>query len=150
MIRELDAAALRATCDVAAFSFRSTADLSPLDGMIGQERALSATSFGVGMTHPGYNLFVLGAPATGKSRRCCACSTRGPRSGPWPRTTIEGDRASVAELLALLSSVADIPLSQSLAVTGSVNQQGDVQAVGGINEKIEGFSSSSRPLTRST
>jgi lon-related putative ATP-dependent protease len=52
---------------------------------------------------------------------------------------IEGDSASSAELYALLSSLAGIPLSQSLAVTGSVNQRGDIQAVGGINEKIEGF-----------
>jgi len=52
---------------------------------------------------------------------------------------IEGDSASSAELYALLSSLAGIPLSQSLAVTGSVNQRGEIQAVGGINEKIEGF-----------
>jgi len=52
---------------------------------------------------------------------------------------IEGDSASSAELYALLSSLAGIPLSQSLAVTGSVNQHGDIQPVGGINEKIEGF-----------
>jgi lon-related putative ATP-dependent protease len=52
---------------------------------------------------------------------------------------IDGDSASSAELYALLSSLADIPLSQSLAVTGSVNQHGEIQAVGGINEKIEGF-----------
>ena len=52
---------------------------------------------------------------------------------------IDGDSASSAELYALLSSLADIPLTQALAVTGSVNQRGDVQAVGGINEKIEGF-----------
>jgi predicted ATP-dependent protease len=52
---------------------------------------------------------------------------------------IDGDSASSAELYALLSSVADIPLAQRLAVTGSVNQRGEIQAVGGINEKIEGF-----------
>ncbi len=52
---------------------------------------------------------------------------------------IDGDSASCAELCALLSSIAGIPLSQAFAVTGSVNQRGDVQAVGGINEKIEGF-----------
>jgi lon-related putative ATP-dependent protease len=52
---------------------------------------------------------------------------------------IEGDSASSAELYALLSSLAGIPLSQALAVTGSVNQQGEIQPVGGINEKIEGF-----------
>jgi predicted ATP-dependent protease len=52
---------------------------------------------------------------------------------------VEGDSASLAELLALLSSIADVPLAQSLAVTGSINQFGDVQPIGGVNEKIEGF-----------
>lgn len=52
---------------------------------------------------------------------------------------VEGDSASLAELCALLSSLAALPLRQSLAVTGSVDQHGGVQAVGGINEKIEGF-----------
>ncbi len=52
---------------------------------------------------------------------------------------VEGDSASSAELYALLSALADIPINQSLAVTGSVNQQGEVQAIGGVNEKIEGF-----------
>jgi lon-related putative ATP-dependent protease len=52
---------------------------------------------------------------------------------------LEGDSASSAELYALISSVTGIPLSQAIAVTGSVNQQGEIQAVGGINEKIEGF-----------
>lgn len=52
---------------------------------------------------------------------------------------VEGDSASVAELCALLSAIAGIPLKQSLAVTGSVNQLGQVQAIGGVNEKIEGF-----------
>jgi len=52
---------------------------------------------------------------------------------------VEGDSASLAELCALLSSLADIPIKQSLAVTGSVNQLGEVQAIGAVNEKIEGF-----------
>ena len=52
---------------------------------------------------------------------------------------VEGDSASSAELYALLSALADLPIKQSIAVTGSVNQRGDVQAVGGVNEKIEGF-----------
>jgi lon-related putative ATP-dependent protease len=52
---------------------------------------------------------------------------------------VEGDSASSAELYALLSSLAGIPLAQGLAVTGSVNQQGQIQPVGGVNEKIEGF-----------
>lgn len=52
---------------------------------------------------------------------------------------IDGDSASCAELFTLLSSLSEVPLDQSIAVTGSVNQNGQVQAVGGINEKIEGF-----------
>jgi lon-related putative ATP-dependent protease len=52
---------------------------------------------------------------------------------------VEGDSASSAELYALLSAIGEIPLKQSLAVTGSVNQHGQVQAIGGVNEKIEGF-----------
>ena len=54
-------------------------------------------------------------------------------------TGVEGDSASLAELCALLSSLAGVPVRQSIAVTGSVNQLGDVQAVGGVNEKVEGF-----------
>jgi len=52
---------------------------------------------------------------------------------------VEGDSASSAELYALLSALSGIPVKQSLAVTGSVNQQGEIQAIGGVNEKIEGF-----------
>jgi len=52
---------------------------------------------------------------------------------------VEGDSASSAELYALLSAIADAPIRQSLAVTGSVNQLGQIQAIGGVNEKIEGF-----------
>lgn len=52
---------------------------------------------------------------------------------------VEGDSASSAELYALLSALAEVPLNQALAVTGSVNQHGEVQAIGGVNEKIEGF-----------
>ncbi|MBB5320223.1 Lon protease family protein [Marinobacter oulmenensis] len=52
---------------------------------------------------------------------------------------VEGDSASVAETCVLLSAITGVPLKQSLAVTGSMNQQGEVQAVGGVNEKIEGF-----------
>jgi lon-related putative ATP-dependent protease len=52
---------------------------------------------------------------------------------------VEGDSASCAELCALLSALAGAPLRQSLAMTGSVNQHGQVQAIGGVNEKVEGF-----------
>ncbi|HWQ25156.1 MAG TPA: AAA family ATPase [Chlorobaculum sp.] len=52
---------------------------------------------------------------------------------------VDGDSASSAELYALLSAIAAIPVRQCFAVTGSVNQYGEVQAIGGVNEKIEGF-----------
>jgi predicted ATP-dependent protease len=52
---------------------------------------------------------------------------------------VDGDSASSTELYALLSALADVPIRQDLAVTGSVNQYGQVQAIGGVNEKIEGF-----------
>ena len=52
---------------------------------------------------------------------------------------VEGDSASLAELCALLSTLAELPARQSIAVTGSCNQYGEVQAIGGVNEKIEGF-----------
>jgi lon-related putative ATP-dependent protease len=52
---------------------------------------------------------------------------------------VDGDSASSTELYALLSALAEVPIKQSYAVTGSVNQWGEVQAIGGVNEKIEGF-----------
>jgi predicted ATP-dependent protease len=52
---------------------------------------------------------------------------------------IDGDSASCAELIALLSSISEIPIKQSYAITGSMNQKGIVQPIGGVNQKIEGF-----------
>jgi len=52
---------------------------------------------------------------------------------------VDGDSASMAELCALLSSLAEVPIKQSFAMTGSVDQNGQAQAIGGVNEKIEGF-----------
>ncbi len=52
---------------------------------------------------------------------------------------IDGDSASVTEICALLSALSGIPIKQSIAITGSVNQKGDIQPIGGVNEKIEGF-----------
>src|SRR3990172_8813055 len=52
---------------------------------------------------------------------------------------VEGDSASAAELIALLSGIAGTPLKQSIAITGSINQKGEIQPIGGVNEKIEGF-----------
>ena len=52
---------------------------------------------------------------------------------------VDGDSATMAEILTLLSSLSEVPLRQDIAVTGSMNQKGDIQPVGGVNEKIEGF-----------
>ncbi len=52
---------------------------------------------------------------------------------------IDGDSASCAEIFALLSTLSDVPIKQSIGITGSLNQKGDVQPIGGVNEKIEGF-----------
>jgi lon-related putative ATP-dependent protease len=52
---------------------------------------------------------------------------------------VDGDSASSTELYAILSALSEVPIKQGLAVTGSVNQKGEVQAIGGVNEKIEGF-----------
>ncbi len=52
---------------------------------------------------------------------------------------MDGDSASSTEIYAILSSLAGCPLRQDLAVTGSVNQKGEIQAIGGVNQKIEGF-----------
>jgi len=52
---------------------------------------------------------------------------------------IDGDSASSTELYAILSSLSDLPIKQGIAVTGSVNQKGDIQPIGGVNQKIEGF-----------
>ena len=54
-------------------------------------------------------------------------------------STIDGDSASSTELFEILSSISCIPIKQYVAVTGSVNQKGEVQPTGGVNEKIEGF-----------
>lgn len=52
---------------------------------------------------------------------------------------VDGDSASSTELYAILSSLSNIPINQAIAVTGSVNQKGEIQAIGGVNEKIEGY-----------
>jgi lon-related putative ATP-dependent protease len=52
---------------------------------------------------------------------------------------VEGDSASAAELIALISGIAEVPVKQNIAITGSINQKGEIQPIGGVNEKIEGF-----------
>jgi predicted ATP-dependent protease len=53
--------------------------------------------------------------------------------------TVDGDSASCAEIYALLSTLSGLPIKQGIAVTGSLNQKGDVQPIGGVNEKVKGF-----------
>jgi lon-related putative ATP-dependent protease len=84
MARRLKADELRAACDPASLPFRSTADLPPLDGMIGQDRAVSATTFGIAMKHRGYNLFVLGPTATGKATTIRRLLRQAAESDPAP------------------------------------------------------------------
>ncbi|HEY2541134.1 MAG TPA: S16 family serine protease, partial [Stellaceae bacterium] len=57
---------------------------------------------------------------------------------------VEGDSASAAELFAMLSALAEVPIQQRFAVTGSIDQRGQIQAIGGVNEKLEGFFDSCR------
>lgn len=52
---------------------------------------------------------------------------------------VDGDSATLAELCAILSDLSEVPIKQSIAITGSMNQKGEVQAIGGVNEKVEGF-----------
>lgn len=63
---------------------------------------------------------------------------------------VEGDSASLAELVAILSALAGVPLRQDLAITGSVNQHGEAQAIGGITHKVEGFYRACRDAGRLT
>lgn len=84
MARRLKPEALRAICDPATLSFSSTADLAPLDGMIGQDRAVNATAFGVGMRDQGYNLFALGPARTGKTSVMKRVLARTAESEPAP------------------------------------------------------------------
>ena len=59
---------------------------------------------------------------------------------------IDGDSASMAELCALISAITQLPIEQGIAITGSINQHGEVQSIGGVNEKIEGFFQRARDL----
>jgi hypothetical protein len=111
MARRLPGEALRAVCDPGTLPFSSTADLAPLDGMIGQDRAVNATAFGVGMRDQGYNLFALGPARTGKTSVMKRVIARTAEAEPTP-----SDHCYVHNF-----------------------ERGEIQAVGGINEKIEGF-----------
>ena len=78
--------------------------------------------------------YLSGAYATGRPLSIHASVAFEQSYGP-----IDGDSASAAELIAILSAIARVPLRQSIAITGSINQHGQMQPIGGANEKIEGF-----------
>ena len=84
MMRALRPEELRAVCDPAALPFESTAELPTLDGMIGQDRAMTATAFGIGMRRPGYSMFVVGAARTGRTSTMHRVLTRTAREEPTP------------------------------------------------------------------
>ncbi len=104
------------------------------DGIINVERAsrLSGKSHDKGiMILSGFLMAVLSKyRSSGISASLCFEQSYGP---------IDGDSASAAELLAVVSALAEIPIHQSFALTGSMNQMGEMQPIGGVNEKIEGF-----------
>ena len=84
MARRLTAEELRAVCDPGSLPFASTAELLPLDGMIGRERAVGATAFGIAMKRVGYNLFVLGPARTGKTSTMRRVLSRAAAAEPTP------------------------------------------------------------------
>lgn len=104
------------------------------DGIINVERAsrLSGKSHDKGiMILSGFLMAILSRHRTsGMSASLCFEQSYGP---------IDGDSASAAELLAVVSAMSEIPIFQNFALTGSMNQMGEMQPIGGVNEKIEGF-----------
>src|SRR6185437_401304 len=123
----------------AGFAFgmpaRITAQVAPGEGRITDIERVAKFS---GPSHvKGVQIlsgYLGGAYATGRPLSIHASVAFEQSYGP-----IDGDSASAAELIAILSAIARVPLSQSIAITGSINQHGQMQPIGGANEKIEGF-----------
>ena len=114
---------------------RITATVGPgRRGVVSLEREVELS----GPIH-GKGVLILGGYLTGQYGRSSPVSLSASLVFEQSYGMVEGDSASLAELLALLSALAGVPLRQEVAVTGSVNQHGWVQAVGGLNEKLEGF-----------
>lgn len=128
---ELPPGALSLPGNPAKLGFKTTDELPDLQDVIGQPRALRALELGSEVGGTDYNIFVLGLPGSGRTTASLTFEQS--------YSEVEGDSASAAELMALLSAIADIPLRQDRAITGSINQHGQIQAIGGVNEKIEGF-----------
>ena len=123
----------------AGFSFgmpaRITAQVGPGDGRIVDIERVAKFS---GPSHvKGVQIlsgYLTGAYAQGRKLSISASVAFEQSYGP-----IDGDSASAAELIAILSAIAGVPLHQGIAITGSINQHGQMQPIGGANEKIEGF-----------
>ena len=113
-------------CDPAAVPFATTDEMVEPLAPLGHDRAHEALALILGA-------YLSARYAADRPFALSASLVFGQSYGP-----VEGDSASLAELVALLSSLADVPVRQDLAVTGSVDQHGRVQPVGGLNEKIEG------------
>jgi len=84
-------------------------------------------------------VFILGSYMGGKYAQGRPLSLNASLTFEQTYSEVEGDSASSTELYALLSDLGGVPIEQSIAVTGSVNQKGEVQPIGGVNEKIEGY-----------
>lgn len=104
------------------------------DGIINIEREADMS----GKTH-NKGMLILSGYLGGRYARTAPLSLSATVTFEQSYGMVEGDSASVAELAALLSALSNMPLRQDIAVTGSVNQMGQVQAVGAVNEKIEGY-----------
>jgi lon-related putative ATP-dependent protease len=125
--------------DMGDYSFghpvRLTATVGPgRRGVVSIEREVEMS----GPIH-GKGVLILGGYATRKYGQAGPLSLSASLVFEQSYSMVEGDSASLAELCVLLSAVAGVPLRQDVAVTGSVNQHGQVQPVGGVTEKIEGF-----------
>ena len=123
----------------AGFSFgmpaRITAQVGPGDGRIVDiERAAKFSGPGHVKGMQILSGYLKGAYAIGRPLSIAASVAFEQSYGP-----IDGDSASAAELIAILSAIAGVPLHQGIAITGSINQHGQMQPIGGANEKIEGF-----------
>jgi hypothetical protein len=157
---ELSPDALHLPCDPTKLGFQTTDELPDLQDVIGQPRALRALELGSEVAGTDYNIFVLGLPGSGRTtlskeyllRKAAGepipddwCYVNNfdnpytPKALRLPPGCGQQFRKDMLELLALLSAIAEIPLRQDRAITGSINQHGQIQAIGGVNEKIEGF-----------
>jgi lon-related putative ATP-dependent protease len=114
---------------------RITAQVAPGDGRVVDIERVAKFS---GPVHvKGVQIlsgYLSGVYAQGKALSICASVAFEQSYGP-----VDGDSASAAELIAILSAIARVPLAQGIAITGSINQHGQMQPIGGANHKIEGF-----------